>query len=116
MNINFESLNDIPKILTLLTSVNEKLEKGTVEKRWLNTRELAEYSGYKFETIQTKIKKGEFTQGVHYFKKGGMLLFDKTEVDNWVMGVKSANNIAYSKKQIEETDENYSDLVEAFRA
>ncbi len=45
-----------------------------------------------------------------------MLLFDKVEVDNWVMGVKSANNIAYSKKQMEEVDENYSDLVEAFRA
>ena len=101
MNINFESLNDISKILTLLTSVNEKLEKGTLEKRWFNTRELAEYSGYKFETIQSKIKKGEFIQGVHYFKKGGMLLFDKTEVDNWVMGVKSANNINFKHTEVE---------------
>ena len=99
MDINFESLNDISKILTLLTSVNEKLEKGTVEKRWLNTRELAEYSGYKFETIQSKIKKGEFIKGVHYYKKGGMLLFDKVEVDNWVMGVKSANNINYENEK-----------------
>ena len=116
MNINFESLNDITKILTLLTSVNEKLEKGTIEKRWFNTRELADYTGYKFETIKSKIKKGEFTQNIHYFKKGGMLLFDKVEVDNWVMGIKSANNIAYSKKQMEEKDENYSDLLEAFSA
>jgi len=111
MNINFESLNDISKILTLLTSVNEKLEKGTVEKRWFNTRELAEYSGYKFETIQSKIKKGEFIQGVHYFKKGGMLLFDKTEVDNWVMGVKSANNVTFENAEVTNIVDDVLDLI-----
>ena len=113
MNINFESLNDITKILTLLTSVNEKLEKGTIEKRWFNTRELSEYTGYKFETIKSKIKKGDFTQGVHYFKKGGILLFDKTEVDNWVMGIKSANNIAYEK---EETNSLVNDILDSLVA
>jgi len=116
MIIDLEELKLIPQVLELLTSVKDTIEKGTIEKRWFNTRELALYTGYKFETIKSKIKKGEFTQNIHYFKKGGILLFDKVEVDNWVMGIKSANNIAYSKKQMEETDENYSDLVEAFSA
>ena len=116
MIIDLEELKLIPQVLELLTSVKDTIEKGTVEKRWFNTRELSIYTGYKFETIKSKIKKGEFTQNIHYFKKGGILLFDKVEVDNWVMGVKSANNIAYSKKQMEEVDENYSDLVEAFSA
>lgn len=111
MNINFESLKDIKPILTLLTSVNEKLEKGTIDKRWFNTRELADYTGYKFETIKSKIKKGDFTQGIHYFKKGGILLFDKIEVDNWVMGVKSANNIAYEKQNNEEIDNDTDDEI-----
>jgi len=111
MNINFESLNDISTILTLLTSVNEKLEKGVVEKRWLNTRELANYTGYKFETIKSKIKKGDFIQGVHYFKKGGILLFDKVEVDNWVMGVKSANNVDYNNTQVNNIVDEVLELI-----
>ena len=114
--VDFDTLKQIPKILELLVYVKNTVEKGNIEKRWFNTRELADYTGYKFETIKSKIKKGEFTQNIHYFKKGGMLLFDKVEVDNWVMGIKSANNIAYSKKQMEEKDENYSDLLEAFSA
>ena len=108
MNINLEALNQIPQLLELIVSMKSTIENGTIEKRWFNTRELAEYSGYKFETIKSKIKKGEFTQGVHYFKKGGMLLFDKTEIDNWVMGVKSANNINYEK---EETDSIVNDVL-----
>lgn len=116
MNINLEALNKIPQLFELIVSMKSTIENGVVEKRWLNTRELSDYSGYKFETIKSKIKKGEFTQGVHYFKKGGILLFDKIEVDNWIMGIKSVNNIVYSKKQMEEVDENYNDIIEAFSA
>lgn len=105
MNISFEELKKIPQVLELLLYVKDTVEKGTVEKRWLNTRELANYTGYKFETIQSKIKKGEFIQSVHYYKKGGILLFDKTEVDNWVMGVKSVNNATYEKDKTNEVDD-----------
>jgi len=108
--VDFDTLKQIPQILELVLSVKEIIKSGIVEKRWLNTRELAHYTGYKFETIKAKIKKGEFTQNVHYFKKGGILLFDKIEVDNWVMGIKSANNIEYSKKQDEGSNEVISEI------
>jgi len=101
MNVDLESLSLLPQIQLLIVDMKQTIEKGTIEKRWLNTRELSLYTGYKFETIQTKIKKGEFTKGVHYFKKGGILLFDKIEVDYWVMGVKSANNINFKHTEVE---------------
>jgi predicted DNA-binding transcriptional regulator AlpA len=116
MNIDFEQLKLLPQVLELLTSVKDTIEKGTVEKRWFNTRELALYTGYKFETIKSKIKKGEFTQNIHYFKKGGILLFDKVEVDNWVMGIKSANNIAYTQKQSQYTSNAFEKITKSFIA
>jgi len=112
MNINLEALNQIPQLLDLIVSMKSTIENGTIEKRWFNTRELAEYSGYKFETIKSKIKKGDFTQGVHYFKKGGILLFDKIEVNNWVMGVKSANNVNYENTEVDDiVDDILSDFI-----
>ena len=112
MNINLEALNQIPQLLELIVSMKSTIENGTIEKRWFNTRELAEYSGYKFETIKSKIKKGDFTQGVHYFKKGGILLFDKIEVNNWVMGVKSANNVNYENTEVDDiVDDILSDFI-----
>ena len=107
--INMEAVNQIPQLLELVISMKSTIENGVVEKRWFNTRELAEYTGYKFETIKSKIKKGDFTQGVHYFKKGGILLFDKVEVDNWVMGIKSANNVNYENKEV---DDIVNDVLE----
>ena len=72
--------------------IDKKLD-ASVDKRWLNTQELADYTGYKFETMKSKIKKHDFIIGVHYYKKDGKLLFDKFEVDNWVMGIKPSNLI-----------------------
>jgi len=112
MNINLEALNEIPKMMELVSQIKSVIESGTVEKRWFNTRELADYTGFKFETIKAKIKRKEFTQNVHYFKKGGILLFDKVEVDNWVMGIKSANNVNYENTQINDiVDDVLVDLV-----
>lgn len=112
MNINLEALNEIPKMMELVSQMKSVIESGTVEKRWFNTRELADYTGFKFETIKSKIKKGEFTLNVHYFKKGGILLFDKIEVDNWVMGRKSANNTHYENTQVDDiVDDILSDLI-----
>ena len=97
MNLEFENLTTIPKILELIISLKETVEKGTIEKRWLNTKELSDYTGYEYETMRSKIKKGEFILGVHYYKRGGKLMFDKCEVDNWVMGRQSVNNTLYEK-------------------
>ena len=111
MNIELEHLQEIPKIMELLTLIQSTLSEDRVEKRWLNTRELAKYTGYKFETIKAKVKSGDFIRNLHYFKKGGILLFDKIEVDNWVMGRKSANNSAYQKENV---DEVVNDIISSF--
>jgi len=87
LKIDLTPLEDIPTVLIQLKLIDKKLDLN-IEKRWLNTRELANYTGYKLETIKSKIKNHEFIIGVQYFKRDGKLLFDKFEVDRWVMGIK----------------------------
>jgi len=113
MNVAFENLNELPKLLEMVVELKSIVEKGNLEKRWFNTHELSEYTGYKYETLKSKIKKGEFVQGVHYFKRDGKLLFDKTEVDNWVMGVKSVNHVSYQKEDDDDIVEEISSLMSA---
>lgn len=86
MKIDLTPLQTIPKIEKRLEIIDKKLDSN-IEKRWLNTQELANYTGYKFETIKAKIKNNDFIRSVHYFKRDGKLLFDKFEVDNWIMGI-----------------------------
>lgn len=88
MKIDLTPLEAIPTVLAQLQIIDKKLDSN-INKRWLNTHELAEYTGYKFETIKSKIKNNDFIIGVHYFKRDGKLLFDKFEVDKWVMGITS---------------------------
>ena len=95
MKIDFEALEQIPKLLEIMVQVKDSIANSNTEKRWLNTNELAEYTGYKLETIKSKIKKGDFILGLHYYKREGKLLFDKTQVDNWVMGIDATNNSGY---------------------
>ena len=91
LKIDLTSLQDIPTVLKQLRIIDKKLDSN-IEKRWLNTQELANYTGYKLETIKSKIKKHEFIIGIQYFKRDGKLLFDKFEVDKWVMGIKPSNH------------------------
>ena len=111
MNIEFENLQKIPQVLELLVLMKESVTQGKIEKRWLNTREVAYYLGYKFGTLQSKIKKGDFTKEKHYYKKGGVLLFDRIEVDNWVMNNKFSNNISYDSEEI---DTKTNELLSVF--
>jgi len=90
LKIDLTPLQEIPKIVNKLEIIDKKLDSN-IEKKWLTTRELAEYTGYKFETIKSKIKNHDFIFRVHYYKKDGTLFFDKFEVDNWIMGVKPSN-------------------------
>lgn len=90
MKIDLTPLEAIPTLMKQLEIIDKKLDSNT-DKRWLNTSELANYTGYKLETIKSKIKKHEFSMGIHYFKRDGKLLFDKFEIDKWVMGIKSSN-------------------------
>jgi hypothetical protein len=93
MQIDFSFLKEIPHIIKLLMIINKKIDSN-IQKRWLNTNELAVYTGYKLETIKAKVKRGDFILGVHYYKRDGKLLFDKPEVDNWVMGIEASDREA----------------------
>lgn len=105
MNIDFSNLQKIENILQIVTNLQDK---ETVEKRWLSVKELAEYIDYSTDRIH-KLKGEEFIEGIHYYKRSGKLLFDKSKIDNWVMGIgtKPVNNV-----NVESTVNNIlSDLI-----
>ena len=84
MNVNFEDLQLLPKILQELETIKKALE-GSQAKRWLNVKEVAEYLGYSKDRIY-KLKEEVFIEGVHFHKKTGRLLFDRVAVDGFVSG------------------------------
>ena len=91
MNINFETLSQIPVIYQLLLQLNEKIE-NKVEKRWLSTIETSIYLGYSKDSIDFMVKKGEFIVDIHYFQRERKRMFDKQALDKWVMGITSDND------------------------
>jgi len=95
MNIDFDPLNKIPQLFEMVVEIKKTLEAGTIQKRWLSTKELVDYTPYKIDSIRTKLKNNELIQGVHYHKKGKTLCFDKLEIDNWMKGITPVNNISY---------------------
>lgn len=93
--IDMENINLIKDIVQDLDVIKKALSSQN-EKRWLNTVETATYLGYSKEHIP-KLKNTHFLEGVHYHKKAGRVLFDKIELDNWVVssvGKMSAKDIA----------------------
>lgn len=87
MNISLEHLELIPKLLNEIKSL--KLSQAmSSEKRWLNTRELSDYIGYSLDAINKMVKDDIFIDGIHYYKPSKKLLFDKEQVDNWIVGIK----------------------------
>ena len=86
MECNFEHLECLPRIEYRLEKIELNLE-NKIDKRWLNINEAAMYIGYKKETIHKKVQNGEFQPEIHYYKQSGKLLFEKNELDNWVMGI-----------------------------
>ena len=99
MNINFESLNDITEILTLLTSVNEKIERGTLNKRWLSVNELANYIPFSKDKIYKMIDI-EFEEGIHFYRKENKIIFDNNKIDEWILYSQSNNNIVDRKQLV----------------
>ncbi len=89
MEYHFEYLDQLPQILAKQEKL-ESLINNQIDKRWFNTKDIAIYLGYSKESINKKVQSGDFELGVHYYKKTGKLLFDKNEVDNWVMGIDSS--------------------------
>ncbi|MEA2018518.1 MAG: helix-turn-helix domain-containing protein [Campylobacterota bacterium] len=83
MNINIEALEQIPQIFEMMKKMSEQFE-NKIDKRWLNISEAAYYLGYSKDHLH-KLKDSSFILGQHYFKRSGRLLFDKNELDRWVM-------------------------------
>ena len=84
MQVNFEHLEDLPKILQKLENIEKHLQSN-YSKRWLTVKELALYLGYSKDHIY-KIKTNEWIEGYHYYKRIGKLFFDSHIIDKWVMG------------------------------
>lgn len=92
-NIDLVTQEDLTKVLKYLESISRKLDEK-IEKKWLSTKELAEYTSYKINTIQAKIKTNQFIENVHYYKKGGKLFFDRSAIDRWIIGIYDEQNLA----------------------
>lgn len=100
MHIHFENLEKIDDILSCLKSLEKSI---TGQKRWLNTKEAAYYLGYSEDRLYD-LKDNEFIENKHFYKKG-KLLFDRIELDNWVMQGK------HLKKATEIVDNVLKDLI-----
>ena len=88
MTKNFKYI-EILQIICKDVKLIKKSFENRVEKKWLSTKELAEYLDYSQDRLH-KLKGDEFIEGVHYYKRKGKLLFDKNKIDNWVeQGVSS---------------------------
>jgi hypothetical protein len=90
MNLNIQAVNQIPQILEIVKILSEKID-NKIEKRWLNVAETAYYLGYSKDHIH-KLKTDHLIEGKHYHKKAGRLLFDKLELDKWVISSKNMLN------------------------
>lgn len=91
MNINIENLDQIPQIFELMKKMSEQFT-NKIEKKWLSTQETAEYLGYSKDSIDAMVQRGEFLSGIHYFQKSRKRMFDKHELDNWVIGIAPMNS------------------------
>lgn len=94
MNIALENLEKIQEIYNILVLLRDR-EMNKIEKRWLTTEELSEYIGYSKESIKNMIRDEEFVIDLHYYKKHRKNLFDKTEIDKWIMGSNKTNTNNY---------------------
>lgn len=87
MNISLEHLELLPVLLNEIKSL--KLTQAiSSQKRWLSTKELSDYIGYSLDAINKMVKDDIFIDGIHYYKPSKKLLFDKEQVDNWIVGIK----------------------------
>ena len=85
-NVDLVTREDIIKVNQYLEIISRKLDEK-IGKRWLSTEELAEYTSYKLNTVQAKVKKNQFKKDMHYYKKGGKLFFDRSAIDRWIIGL-----------------------------
>jgi len=101
MSINLNNINKIEDIYTLLIEINNQC-KNNYEKRWLNTAEVVEYTGFSQSTIKNLKKEGELVEGIHYFRKTRNSTFDKEKIDEWIMegGKVKKEIISHNQKEL----------------
>ena len=97
MSIDMENINLIKEIAQDLEVIKKALTSQT-NKRWLNTKELAEYLGYSKNRIY-KLKEEIFLENIHFYKKVGKILYDRVAIDSWMVG-KESDEINKSQRQI----------------
>jgi len=86
MKVDFESLERLPNLEKKLDHVIKMLESKH-QKRWLSSKEAAQYLGYSADTISKLIKRGDLKIGIHYHQRNRKLIFDSTALDRWVIGI-----------------------------
>lgn len=100
MNIPFQHLELLPKLLNEIKAL--KLGQAmSSDKRWLNTRELSDYIGYSLDAINKMVKDEVFINGIHYHKPSKKLLFDKEQVNNWIVGIKDEKQLQRANIAVE---------------
>lgn len=97
MNIALEHLSLLPEILEKLKLIEKNLSNFEI-KRWMNVKEVGKYLGYSADHIY-KLRDEEFVEGIHFHKKG-KLLFDRIEIDKWVIG-DSQDKYLHSKERVD---------------
>lgn len=90
MQVNFEHLELLPKILEKLEYIETHLQNN-YSKRWLNVKEVSEYIGYSKDRIY-KLKSEEWIENHHFYKKTGKLIFDSHAIDKWITGDNEISN------------------------
>lgn len=100
MNLPLENLELIPKLLNEIKSLKLRESMGS-DKRWLNSRELSDYIGYSLDAINKMVKDDVFVDGIHYHKPSKKLLFDKEQINNWIVGIKDEKHISRVNSLVE---------------
>lgn len=99
MELKLENLELIETIHSMLVELRDR-KVNEIEKRWLTTTELSKYIGYGKDSINKMIQEQKFICGIHYYKKVKKILFDKQQVDNWIMGIESNKLVATNNENI----------------
>ncbi len=97
MSIDMENINLIKDMAKDIEVIKKTLSNQST-KRWLNTKELADYLGYSKNRIY-KLKEEVFLENLHFYKKVGKILYDRVAIDSWMVG-KESDEINKSQRQI----------------
>jgi len=108
MPIDFEPLGKIDKMDKTLNLILKKLSNNTNTK-WLSSHDAAKYICYSYDSLMAKVKSKEFVLNKHYYKKAKKLIFDANELDSWVRGIETTEDIAAINNKVEEI---YNDVLQ----